>query len=1000
MKRKKDKKVISRFFAVLLTLAMVLTLMPASALAAGGTGSGDSGVVVTKTATLEDDGTYTINLSAYATGTTTTVTEKSGVPLDIVLVIDQSGSMAYNDAGNSTNTPSDRRVYKLKEAVTGFVNNIAANGREYNVDHRIAMVGFASERTGDPKTITGSIVSSGSDSTYWLNTGLFVNGYLKNYGTRYGDNLTATDYKNSLVSVNTKDDEGNITDASVVNDDITTSIGNIGAYGATYTEYGLTMAQKVFDNNPIEQSSNRKRIVVLFTDGATNSSVNTVLTTANTLKGSNYNTTIYCVGFGSSVDDDFLDHVSSNYTTASYSWRGYSGTSVATKYSMTANNREELNKIFTNISEDIQNPSTDVTLNASSVMRDILGSGFVLPTGYASSANIAIQTQAGTADESGNITWGGITNSPEGITATANTETGTVDITGFNYSEKYIANTHPGEKLMVTIKGIEATDAAITNADIDTNNEKSGIYASASEAEPAVVFPQPKTLLTSKSYVLDYGKKVNLTSSDWSQNSVTSLNENMHKFTAAGTQLSKTYGTVEKSNATTLSYSPQKINWDGYDSFYAFGKKTDDTNIWSKINVIPATSVYYEDDFLSSVESTDAGVKIQYAGNWSTVSDNTEAPADDDTQSSSNGRYGYDANNDNANDVKYSNGSAHFIEGAGKTSTATFTFTGTGVDIYSRTDMQTGLVRARLYKGTSVDDEDALVAVPDVDQLWTQENELYQIPTLFFKNLEYGTYTVKIMVADGNTTGGRKHYYLDGIRVYEPIKQLEATDNVVSGAYDSADESNSLVQTVRSILLDAKSVTAETIADGAVFIDYLSGSKAEIGTYETYGPKNEVYLEGGKAIAFHINADRGSKSKVYVGLKAPEGNGATIIVTNGNGTEIAQIKSASDLYYEVTPNDNGNVIIKNEGSSLLAVTNVRVTKVEVSTASLQYTPQVLSDVSNFDKQNSLEVTETTKNAMNKVEISQAGTSEDNTVSVEEVVWSSLKTSAAKWLSRQ
>ncbi|MEI3339215.1 MAG: hypothetical protein V8R80_04065 [Eubacterium sp.] len=39
------------------------------------------------------------------------------------------------------------------------------------------------------------------------------------------------------------------------------------------------------------------------------------------------------------------------------------------------------------------------------------------------------------------------------------------------------------------------------------------------------------------------------------------------------------------------------------------------------------------------------------------------------------------------------------------------------MDIYSRTDMQTGLVRARLYKGTSVDDEDALVAVLDVDSV-------------------------------------------------------------------------------------------------------------------------------------------------------------------------------------------------------------------------------------------------------------------------------------------
>ncbi|MEI3339213.1 MAG: vWA domain-containing protein [Eubacterium sp.] len=186
-------------------------------MAAGKTGSGDSGVVVTKTATLEDDGTYTINLSAYATGTTTTVTEKSGVPLDIVLVLDQSGSMSQSNY-----------VDPLKKAVTGFVNSISANGKEYNVNNRIAMVGYASRY---------------DSSSRWANTGLFIKGTLYNYqkagSSTQSTRLVAQNYKDALVSVN--DSNG------VVNSSITTAISNIQGNGATYTNYGMIMANGVFE---------------------------------------------------------------------------------------------------------------------------------------------------------------------------------------------------------------------------------------------------------------------------------------------------------------------------------------------------------------------------------------------------------------------------------------------------------------------------------------------------------------------------------------------------------------------------------------------------------------------------------------------------------------------------------------------------------------------------------------------------------------------------------
>lgn len=83
------------------------------------TRAADNGVVTSKTATKNDNGTYTITLEAYATGSKVISEIQKDVPTDIVLVLDQSGSMT-DDMGtvkyekysekNSTNTKNyDRR---------------------------------------------------------------------------------------------------------------------------------------------------------------------------------------------------------------------------------------------------------------------------------------------------------------------------------------------------------------------------------------------------------------------------------------------------------------------------------------------------------------------------------------------------------------------------------------------------------------------------------------------------------------------------------------------------------------------------------------------------------------------------------------------------------------------------------------------------------------------------------------------------------------------------
>lgn len=875
----KAKKFSARLLSLLLAIVMVAGLAPAgTAFAADGDASGESGVVVSKTATLEDDGTYTINLSAYATGTTSTITEKSGTPLDIVLVIDQSGSMKQSNY-----------IEPLKTAVTGFVNTISANAKEYNVTHRIALVGYASRYDSSSK---------------WANTGLFIDGSLYNY-QQAGSNtqttrLTSQNYKDALVSVN--DAEGNVTGS------ITTAIGKISGSGATYMNYGMEMANGVFANNSIEADSNRKRIVVVFTDGEPGKSgyetaiANATLEEAYKTK-STYGATVYTVGLYNRASNNvtnFMNYLSSNYPNAQN--MSQYGSKAADKYYMTTNNSAELGKIFENISNDVQNPSTTVTLNAESVMRDVLGAGFTLPDGFDATKDVTIKTVAGSITDGKTIVWGEETTGPEGITASV--DGNTINVTGFNYSEKYIAPSHPGEKLTVTIKGILPTDAAVTGEAVDTNDAASGIYAT-KDAESGIPFPQPKTILTSKAYVLDYAKEAELTGLD--QNAGVSAVVDAFKAVANDTSVVGTYGNTAVANGKA-SYTPKTTNWSGYDTFYAFGKTNDATikaasanangNLWSKVSVIPATSVYYEDDFITDASTGTVG--IVYDGTWTTdgtSSQNTETP--------DGAVHGWEKSL--ADDAGYSDGSAHMSSTSG--ATASFTFTGTGVDIYSRTNDETGTIYATIKKTVDGTTTTQRYVVDNK----AKSGDYYQIPTLTFAG-DYGTYEVTIRVTTGAASEGRYTYYLDGIRVYNPIQNPE-DDEIVAGAY--GDKLGAAFTEVRS-LLDENS--------GVAFVDEDENGEPVNKNYadaeiSQYAPEHEVYLAAGQSIIFKA----GTAGGYYVGLKAPDGNGTSVAFSQDENAATTTITHTTDLYYKVSAGEDGTIVIKNTGANLLSITKICTT---------------------------------------------------------------------------
>lgn len=946
-----------RALAFLLCLLMVVTLLPVmGASAAESVQPSDpvtatEGLSMSKQLELVSDGTYTIKLEAYATGESQTVTKKSGVPLDIVLVIDQSGSMAYNDKGENADNADDRRMTKLKTAVTSFVNNISTNAKEYNVEHKIALVGYASDvNSGQSNAddITG-IGYNGSGS-YWVNTGLYVNGSFKNYQSNVQTNfwgevtsatdLTAQDYQDALVSVN--DADGHVAAS------ITTAIDSFKASGGTYTEYGLTMAQNVFAHNPTRAYTKEdgtegqsQRIVVLFTDGETDSSISNVLSSANTLKDNTYGAygaKIYCVGFGSSVNEEFLSHVSSNYSSASYGWistfwdYGYSGTQVDTKYSMLATNQTELNNIFQNIYKDATESSTSTELTDAAVLKDIISENFDVTKAEASAESHKVTTTDGSTYPTGDKV--------QDYNATFDKATKTVSVTGFNYKEKYVAAGHAGEKLVVTITGLLPNQSGAKL--YSNNNEKSGIYTKSDDETPFAPFDKPYTSVDTENRVVDFGMTVNIADNVLNTNAAT-----------------HDYGTFSR-NGNKYTYNLNSVKGDNGN--YTFGFTGVDSSLyfadgaWNKVNVIPANNVYYDDTFLSG---GDTGIS-----------------------SFNDGKYGYDANVDAAT-------AAGSFKPEGSTTAleakTNFSFTGSRIDLYCTTTNDSNAVVAALWKAEDfgTDGKQPVASKYMINKY--ESGTLYNVPTLSFDAGEVGDYVLVLYATESS------NYRLDGVRVYQP------GDDDAKNLYD-ADEKNATFTKVRDLLLEANSFNdGDASVNGVVYTDQLrkdSHNTTVIDTYEKVGPKNEVYLAKDNAIAFKVDGYQDGKT-VMVGLSAPEATASgTVQVTNNTSKKDLTINSNVDMYYEVNPTADGCVVIQNTTDALISVTNVKLSgAAAVDATALSVDEGLLTYMASFD---TLEVTEPAPVEPEPTPETPA----NNTVSaIIHAIWAQVKTSIDRLFGR-
>lgn len=510
----------------------------------------------------------------------------------------------------------------------------------------------------------------------------------------------------------------------------------------------------------------------------------------------------------------------------------------------------------------------------------------------------------------------------------------------------YINDVMPGEQITLS----EGTDASQLNhmklkAMQRDGNVGDGVqqgsvpYTVVESGNNVIQVLYTGNALPAASFVLDYGKDVNYSKEDVFGSGDDSELNNYEGFDISY-QIQDTegelaasqegvYGTLSVTNKDEefLKYSLNDF-MDGVDSYtldLAVTQNRETAHIAKAVNMIPASNVYYEDDFTETLGGEN--VKIVYSNGWS---QSGTAPADDE-QSAENITYGYDESY--ADQLEASNGTVH-TSSAG--ATASFQFTGTGTDIYSYTDAQSGTVMARLYKinkdGTETFQQFAYC------NNYAQNGTYYTVPTVSFSDLEYGTY--KVALAVYTSSEGASTYYLDGIRVYNPLGTVTDDNSTAGNAYKEAGELNAKYTEIRDMLL---SDLAQTDGDGMLYIDRLDGDTSDISVYESDGPEHEIYLGKDSAIAFTVQNFNPEQDNLYVGIKSAKGEVGSVTVTNGNAQRQTQIDihSTMDQYYKITPDASGNVVIKNNSESVIALTKVRTTSPEANDITYKSTDETL-----------------------------------------------------------
>ena len=538
----------------------------------------DNGIKLIKDATPNKDGSYTIRMEAYATGESVTTVVSEDVPTDIVLVLDQSGSMADCIVCGKTNKKQhtaevytreysiskDRTYYCLLggkyvevEYCAGSSHSVythqeswvSTDLRDWGSPHQNFVKQYGAimpktsadgtgtqfyTRTRKTEDCTPRITALKDAATSFVDAvaekakgtnGKTVNHRVAVVGFASGASNLTQGFKNMEVS-------GDVTAVNNV-------INNLTADGGTLIDQGISTANSIFRANPIAAGTKRNRVMIVFTDGAPGlygnwcsasvTTANNAIKNAQTAKKSTsdggYGATVYTIGVFSGADasnpgalpayteytegyfggeyapsdenqiknsNRFMHLVSSNYPNASnINTTGSINPNLnGSSYYLSAGDSDSLNSIFQQISDKINTDTSSTTLDANSVIKDVVTPYFTMPSG----ADVKVYTQ-----NFGENGFDGTDAERPDLEETVDITGDTVSVTGFSFKDNWCGTktdengkvTYHGQKLIIVFK-VTPKNEFLGGNNVPTNGENSGIYENKDAKDPVDTFPQPK----------------------------------------------------------------------------------------------------------------------------------------------------------------------------------------------------------------------------------------------------------------------------------------------------------------------------------------------------------------------------------------------------------------------------------------------------------------------------------------------------------------------------
>ena len=195
-----------RAFSLLLSLTLLLSLALPATTAYAEDGSSNKGMEISKTATANKDGSYTITLEAYATGAKVISDITKDVPTDIILVLDQSGSMA-NDIGTvSFEQYKDESVWWGDTAYhtrNQDYYEYRHNGGSSNLWHKLADGSYVSVSVTRQENPSYTAITNGKNNS--------TSGRATSYGSNRNNLYALVDGEYLKVTVNRTSSNGTYT---------------------------------------------------------------------------------------------------------------------------------------------------------------------------------------------------------------------------------------------------------------------------------------------------------------------------------------------------------------------------------------------------------------------------------------------------------------------------------------------------------------------------------------------------------------------------------------------------------------------------------------------------------------------------------------------------------------------------------------------------------------------------------------------------------------------